>query len=115
MKKRKAAEATDGDREKKAKVEEISVEEQVIKKSSPYAGKPYEEQLNLKKQDMVKVMKKLTKEIKNANSQIQPYIRQQTADNKGLICPLADVVPSPVQEKYRNKCDFTIGNHLAWY
>lgn len=114
MKKRKAAEADDGEGEKKPKIDEPSVQEQVTKKASPFAGKPYEEQLQLKKQDMVKVLTTLTREVKKAHYQIKHYIRQQMEANDGLICPLSDVVPSPVLEKYRNKCDFTIGSFYCF-
>lgn len=30
--------------------------------------------------------------------------------NRGLICPLDEVVKSPVLTHYRNKCEFTIGH-----
>lgn len=108
VKKRKAEEARAADEKKPRVVEPI--DEQITKKTTPYAGKPYDEQLELKKQDMVKVLTTLSKEIKKAHYQIKHYIRKQEQAYVGLICPLVGVVPSPVVEKYRNKCDFTIGN-----
>jgi len=110
IKKRKAAEAAEAQGEDKKPRIEVPIADQIVLKAAPYANKSYDEQLEIKKNDMVKALTNLTREIKKLNYQIKPYIRAQEAVNSGLICPFLGVIPSPVHEKYRNKCDFTIGN-----
>lgn len=112
IKKRKAAEAEAQGEEKRPRVE-VPIADQIVLKAAPYAHKTYDEQLEIKKKDMVKVLTNLTREIKKLHYQIKPYIRAQEAVNSGLICPFLGIIPSPVREKYRNKCDFTIGNNIT--
>jgi tRNA (uracil-5-)-methyltransferase len=38
------------------------------------------------------------------------WLKDQMKANDGLMCPLEDMAPSPVQQSYRNKCEFTIGS-----
>ncbi len=115
IKKRKAeAEAEAGaDGEKKARkeleCEKLTITEQITKKTVPYAGKAYAEQLSLKKEEMLKVLKKLTKEVRNAHPKAGNFIQSKKVA-LGAICEFTEVIPSPVIEKYRNKCEFTVGN-----
>ncbi|OUM57258.1 hypothetical protein PIROE2DRAFT_17812, partial [Piromyces sp. E2] len=38
------------------------------------------------------------------------WVKEASEANRGLICPLDEVVKSPVLTHYRNKCEFTIGH-----
>ncbi|ORX52878.1 S-adenosyl-L-methionine-dependent methyltransferase [Piromyces finnis] len=38
------------------------------------------------------------------------WVKEASDANRGLICPLDEVVKSPVLTHYRNKCEFTIGH-----
>ncbi len=113
IKKRKAEAEAEVDGEKKArkevKTEPLTINEQITKKTVPYAGKPYSEQLSLKKQDMLTVLKKLTKEVRNAHQKAGHFIQSKKVAH-GAICEFTEMIPSPVSEKYRNKCEFTVGN-----
>lgn len=112
IKKRKAEAEADPERQKKAKNElkgePIPIAEQITRKTVPFAGKTYSEQLTLKHQDMMTVLKKLTKEVRNAHQQAGHFIQKKKVAH-GAICELAEIIPSPVSEKYRNKCEFTVG------
>lgn len=111
IKKRKAEADPEGQKKpkKEPKGEPLSIAEQITKKTVPFAGKPYPEQLTLKHQEMMTVLKKLTKEVRNAHQQAGYFIQKKKVAH-GAICELADIIPSPVSEKYRNKCEFTVGN-----
>ncbi|XP_057378243.1 tRNA (uracil-5-)-methyltransferase homolog A-like [Daphnia carinata] len=110
IKKRKAEADAEGQKKakKEPKGESLPIVEQITKKTVPYAGKPYSEQLTLKHQDMMTVLKKLTKEVRNAHSQAGSFIQKKKVAY-GAICELAEIIPSPVSGKYRNKCEFTVG------
>ena len=58
---------------------------------------------------MLKVLKKLTKEVRNAHPKAGNFIQSKKVA-LGAICEFTEVIPSPVIEKYRNKCEFTVGN-----
>ena len=107
IRKRKAN--AEGEGEKKPRICE-PINDQVTKKTVPYAGKPYEEQLSLKKEEMLAVLKKLTKEVKEANYKDLYFLKKKIEAHQGYICDFAEMIPSPVLEKYRNKCEFTAGN-----
>ncbi|OWM68891.1 hypothetical protein CDL15_Pgr025078 [Punica granatum] len=67
---------------------------------TPYAEFPYSDQLQFKKNALEKILKKLTR---NARKVCPPG---------GLACKLERVVASPLENGYRNKCEFTIGLSL---
>lgn len=108
--KRKAE--AEGGNDKKQKVEG-TVLDRIRSVTVPLADKSYEDQLSSKKCDMRKVLQKLTKEIRNVRRDASAEMSRLVKDNEGLICPFPDVVPSPVSDNYRNKCEFTIGQSPA--
>lgn len=130
--KKRKAEAENKGKTKKENEFELTIEEQITKKTVPWllllfltraifviplrsltfyrAGKPYSEQLELKKNELYDTLKKMTNEIRRNNPKFDEFIAKKEEANNNLICPFPDVVPSPVTEKYRNKCEFTIGN-----
>ncbi|KAJ3036893.1 tRNA methyltransferase 2 [Rhizophlyctis rosea] len=40
------------------------------------------------------------------------YVPQAISDNNGLLCPLEKIIPSPQQDGYRNKCEFSFGKNF---
>lgn len=94
--------------EKKPKITQ-SIAQQVASKSAPLADKPYDEQLSIKKKEMMKVLTKLTREVIDAHSKAYPIIKKNKA-LYGAICEFSEMIPSPAVVKYRNKCEFTVGN-----
>ncbi|XP_028408416.1 tRNA (uracil-5-)-methyltransferase homolog A-like isoform X2 [Dendronephthya gigantea] len=71
----------------------------------------YEEQQKMKYDVMSQVLKKITKELNAAN--VGHWVRQNRSQYDGMCCPLEKLLPSPVYEDYRNKCEFTIGPGIA--
>lgn len=115
IRKRKAEKEAE-QQSKEAKIIE-PIAQQVTNKAAPYAGKPYSEQLLLKKKEMTKALRNLTKEIEKANFQALSLIEKQKEVNFGCICEFAEMISSPVIENYRNKCEFTAGtlkNHTTF-
>lgn len=94
---------------KKAKLCE-SIKDQITQKVVPYFGIPYDKQLELKKDEMIKNLKKITREIQQAHNAAKSVIRENVAKHCGTICEFVEVIGSPSREKYRNKCEFTVGN-----
>ena len=90
---------------------ELSIEEQIAKKTVPWAGNPYSEQLMMKNSELHQILMKMTNEIKKNNPSLKEFIEKNETVNDGLICPFLDVIPSPVVDKYRNKCEFTFGKN----
>lgn len=37
------------------------------------------------------------------------WIKDKVKEYNGLPCPLLDIIPSPIEKGYRNKCEFTFG------
>ena len=64
--------------------------------------------LSRKKEEIIKVIKELTKEVRNVHPKVENFNSKKVA--LGAICEFTEVIPSPVIEKYRNKCEFTVGN-----
>ena len=68
---------------------------------TPLHLKPYNIQLKIKFHKHYELLRKFGAKLKQVNSTL---IR----DNKGLPCPLEQVKPSPLTERYRNKDEFSI-------
>jgi tRNA (uracil-5-)-methyltransferase len=51
------------------------------------------------------IVSELTKKILQVNAKL----RDKMIDSK--ICPVEKINPSPITEKYRNKCEYSIGYH----
>eukprot|EP00735_Rhodelphis_limneticus_P009174 TRINITY_DN258_c0_g1::TRINITY_DN258_c0_g1_i1::g.1622::m.1622 TRINITY_DN258_c0_g1::TRINITY_DN258_c0_g1_i1::g.1622 ORF type:complete len:644 (+),score=106.65,sp/Q8IZ69/TRM2A_HUMAN/31.87/4e-84,tRNA_U5-meth_tr/PF05958.6/9.6e-20,Methyltransf_31/PF13847.1/1.1e-14,Methyltransf_26/PF13659.1/4.4e-09,Methyltransf_18/PF12847.2/1.6e-07,Methyltransf_4/PF02390.12/3.3e+03,Methyltransf_4/PF02390.12/3.3e-07,MTS/PF05175.9/2.5e-06,Methyltransf_25/PF13649.1/3.3e-05,Ubie_methyltran/PF01209.13/0.00019,PCMT/PF01135.14 len=79
-----------------------SVEEAV----APLAHLPYDQQLEVKQKDVVRVMTKMTREIMKV---LPPTYKKML--NRGRVCCKVErsIVSSPVTYGYRNKCEFTAG------
>eukprot|EP01094_Clydonella_sp_ATCC50884_P007738 TRINITY_DN1696_c1_g2_i5.p1 TRINITY_DN1696_c1_g2~~TRINITY_DN1696_c1_g2_i5.p1 ORF type:complete len:565 (+),score=166.97 TRINITY_DN1696_c1_g2_i5:189-1883(+) len=82
--------------------------------TAPLCEMPYEEQLALKKKNLNKVLRNITTATIKSNQRSTPeWVQRLGPRPRGqLCCPMAEVVPSPVLERYRNKVQFTIGRDL---
>ncbi|XP_076046862.1 uncharacterized protein LOC143028527 isoform X1 [Oratosquilla oratoria] len=89
----------------------LTVEEKVAKSVTPLAHLPYEEQLVEKEKSAEKAIRKFGAELAHANTEISEWIRWQKVRRGGLVCETEKIVPSPITEGYRNKCEFSIGMH----
>ncbi|CAB4027662.1 tRNA (uracil-5-)-methyltransferase homolog A, partial [Paramuricea clavata] len=77
---------------------------------TPFWNVPYEKQQMWKYEAMCQVLKKLAKELKD--NDVGRWIGQNRSQHDGMCCPLEKLLPSPVCDEYRNKCEFTIGPGL---
>ncbi|XP_058118250.1 tRNA (uracil-5-)-methyltransferase homolog A [Anopheles ziemanni] len=73
----------------------------------------YEEQLLQKQSEMENVLQKFGKELWSSVPSLRSYIEKQREHNNGLPCALEPLRPSPVQNGYRNKCEFSIGKDAS--
>ncbi|KAK2725828.1 tRNA (uracil-5-)-methyltransferase homolog A-like [Artemia franciscana] len=82
--------------------ESVPISQKIENVTLPYQGMPLSEQHSLKKKYVEDVFNAYKNELKHAN-------RSLFQSQDGNLCPIEDTVASPVDEHYRNKCDFTIG------
>lgn len=90
-------------------IDKLPIEERIAKSATPFAHLPYDEQLSMKQEMAFNVLKKLGREVSRLNPGLQDFIRWQKLRRKGSICELDPIIPSPVVDGYRNKCEFTVG------
>ncbi|XP_070573443.1 tRNA (uracil-5-)-methyltransferase homolog A-like isoform X2 [Ptychodera flava] len=76
---------------------------------APLWQKPYEEQLNIKEDDMRDFLRFLAKRLEKQCPNMTSYIRTQKKHHKYQCCKLEPIRPSPVVDAYRNKSEFSIG------
>lgn len=76
--------------------------------SSPLAHLTYEQQLEQKQKKVVDVMTKFQNEIYKQIPDLRKDIYVQRSTNR-LPCELLPIIPSPLIDGYRNKCEFSIG------
>ncbi|KAI9099856.1 S-adenosyl-L-methionine-dependent methyltransferase [Phlyctochytrium arcticum] len=113
-----------------------TTEERLADQVTPLWRKAYSEQLKGKQQKLRSAMVKfrtqmtryLTKEYLRAGCpepqtlditpQMSPedraiiqlaWLRTAAAENENMACPLLEIMPSPIEKFYRNKCEFTFG------
>ena len=87
----------------------------------------YDEQLQLKNEEMAAVLKKIKRKLRKdllkvykkdvKNSGLKAFDRLPkwiaSRDFEGKCCEYSDICPSPVKYEYRNKCEFTVGKDKA--
>ena len=83
---------------------------------APLWRKPYAEQLVIKRNEVKELMQSTTRAwVREYGRALNlPYASEEPNAGNGkrtaqLFCTLAPIVPSPVTDAYRNKCEFTIG------
>ena len=82
----------------------LPLETRVLTAVAPLHAVPYCEQLKTKFNEAKDFLAKLSKEL----GKINPALRRNAQ-----TIPLDDIIASPVQEGYRNKCEFTVGRSAA--
>jgi len=79
----------------------------------PLHAVPYEKQLEIKENTVVKTMKNIYRFILKQPVKFHLYIHQWLMEQKhngnSMLCPVSHTISSPVTTEYRNKCSFTIG------
>ncbi|XP_050072056.1 tRNA (uracil-5-)-methyltransferase homolog A [Anopheles maculipalpis] len=102
VRRRKEAATTEG--------EPINVKRRTVEASSTsLAYLPYEQQLKQKQSEMENVLQKFGKELWSLIPTLRSYVENQRQKHGGLPCALESIRPSPMQDGYRNKCEFSIG------
>ncbi|KAK8601505.1 hypothetical protein V6N13_058801 [Hibiscus sabdariffa] len=78
---------------------------------TPLAHMPYSDQLEHKKNSVVQMLKKLTRNARKAcpNGVSLPEWVLKSKERGGLPCELEGIIESPVVHGYRNKCEFSVG------
>ncbi|XP_027346879.1 zinc finger CCCH domain-containing protein 24 isoform X2 [Abrus precatorius] len=81
---------------------------------TPLAHMAYADQLEQKKNSLVKILKKLTKNARKACPTGVPLPEWvlKSREIGGLPCKLEGIVASPIVNGYRNKCEFSVGYSL---
>ncbi|XP_050097245.1 tRNA (uracil-5-)-methyltransferase homolog A [Anopheles aquasalis] len=69
----------------------------------------YDEQIVQKQSEMENVLQKFGKELWTTVPTLRSFVEQQRELYAGLPCELEPIRRSPVQDGYRNKCEFTVG------
>ena len=59
------------------------------------------------------MLRKYGSDLAHINQELAKFISFQKMRRKGQVCEVDDIVPSPVVDSYRNKCEFTIGELLG--
>eukprot|EP01018_Ginkgo_biloba_P031138 Gb_23411 [translate_table: standard] len=78
---------------------------------TPLADMPYDEQLNQKKNSVMQILKKLTRNARKAcpSGILLPEWILSAKNRGGLPCNLEGILNSPLINGYRNKCEFSVG------
>ncbi|KAF6204736.1 hypothetical protein GE061_018897 [Apolygus lucorum] len=110
--KRKNEEAREGPN-KRFKVETAEEQSLVLRGNvSPLWNMPYEEQLAQKMKEAKILINRLGVDLVKTNPDLRQWANEKKAENDGLICKLLDIKSRPeFIDKYRNKCEFTIGRN----
>ena len=114
--------------------------EKIADQVTPLWRKSYQEQLQVKQDRFKKVLRSLKSDIyklipKRKKPQVKTnndgtvsgvpseecdeskrqqleWIKEKVKENDGFPCALLDIIPSPVEKEYRNKCEFTFGKDI---
>ncbi|KAJ3340359.1 tRNA methyltransferase 2 [Gonapodya sp. JEL0774] len=95
--------------------------ERLADQVTPLWRKSYQEQLVTKSNDLKRILGKrgFVSELqaiqKARDGQVSDleWLETSLKANDGLPCPFLDIVPSPVTESYRTKCEFSVGRNLS--
>ncbi|XP_065866944.1 zinc finger CCCH domain-containing protein 24 [Euphorbia lathyris] len=81
---------------------------------TPLAHMLYEDQLEHKKNSIMQMLKKLTRNARKAcpNGVSLPEWVLKSREIGGLACELEGILESPLVNGYRNKCEFSVGYSL---
>ncbi|KAF2350137.1 (Uracil-5)-methyltransferase family [Trinorchestia longiramus] len=90
-------------------MDKLPIEERVTLSVTPYAAMPYKQQLEKKQEAAQAILKKIGREIARVNPELESLVRWQKLRRRGAVCEMDPIIPSPVEDGYRNKCEFTIG------
>ncbi|XP_072985162.1 zinc finger CCCH domain-containing protein 24 [Typha latifolia] len=81
---------------------------------TPLAHMPYNEQLDYKKNGLLQILKRLTRNARKAcpDSVPLPEWVIKSREIGGLPCKLEGILESPIINGYRSKCEFSVGYSL---
>jgi len=91
--------------------------EKLMDQVTPFWRFEYRKQIFKKARINKKVLSAMVREFNQKGRYMEEkqksqlgWVKVASEANRGLICPLDEVVKSPVLTHYRNKCEFTIGH-----
>lgn len=113
MRKRKQ-EGGEGGGEKKGRHEDdgLTPSEKLKNSVTPLWKLEYTEQLKKKSEEMRGFLKRLHRQLEKNCPDIKHWLLERKKKYGAIPCELLDILPSPVTEGYRNKCEFTVGPGL---
>jgi len=112
VRKRRTEDENESVKKSKSEDSNLPLEERVQNSVAPLWKLSYEEQLK-KKSDVVKsILRKIREKIFSTNPSVQSWLLEQKKKYEGMCCEFVDYVPSPVQDGYRNKCEFSFGYNV---
>ncbi|KAJ7947802.1 zinc finger CCCH domain-containing protein 24 [Quillaja saponaria] len=81
---------------------------------TPLAHMAYADQLEHKKNSLMQILKRLTRNARKAcpSGVSLPEWILKSRDIGGLPCKLEGIIESPIKNGYRNKCEFSVGYSL---
>ncbi|XP_069969962.1 tRNA (uracil-5-)-methyltransferase homolog A-like [Penaeus vannamei] len=89
--------------------DKLTILEKVVKSVTPYAHLSYDDQLKEKEKIAKNVLRKFGSELGRVNPELTEWVTWHKLRRKGQVCEIDPIIPSPVTDAYRNKCEFTIG------
>ncbi|XP_041781994.1 tRNA (uracil-5-)-methyltransferase homolog A isoform X1 [Anopheles merus] len=93
-----------------AEGEPLNIKRRTVEASATsLAYLPYDEQLKQKQSEMENVLQKFGKELWSSIPTLRTFVEKQRLLHGGLPCAFEPIRPSPMQDGYRNKCEFSIG------
>eukprot|EP00002_Diphylleia_rotans_P022855 TRINITY_DN448_c0_g1_i4.p1 TRINITY_DN448_c0_g1~~TRINITY_DN448_c0_g1_i4.p1 ORF type:complete len:514 (-),score=106.65 TRINITY_DN448_c0_g1_i4:204-1745(-) len=103
-----------GDAEKKTRTQDGKEKEAAPIKSTadvvtPSWRIPYDLQVQQKGDAIKKILQRIVHNIRKSDPQHKKVLAGWKMTEKGLCCPFEGIKPSPIQNYYRNKSEFTIG------
>ncbi|XP_053668535.1 tRNA (uracil-5-)-methyltransferase homolog A [Anopheles marshallii] len=102
VRRRKEASAAEG--------EPMNIKRRTVEASATsLAYLSYEQQLKQKQSEMENVLQKFGKELWSTIPTLRVFVEKQRQEHGGLPCAFEPIRPSPMQDEYRNKCEFSIG------
>jgi tRNA (uracil-5-)-methyltransferase len=89
----------------------LSLEERVQDSTTPLWRLSYADQVKQKKSHIQQILRKCLLKIESVNRAtcVFYWLQKQRKLYEGMCCELVEFVDSPIQDNYRNKCEFTIG------
>lgn len=92
---------------------DVKVAKSAREATAPLAHLPYEEQIKTKTDEIVALLRNFGNTAGKTNFEYKKIIKENKKKFNGMPFEWEGLQPSPVQNEYRNKCEFSIGKNKA--